>query len=250
MRTVDPVQAVGKMEILAIKVTGMTGADTEVARHGNDHLRRIRGGNRNSDALKAERGASQNGSVNPVEREDKIVQQIRANVIRIAERYTLIAVAIAVPCLNQIHAAHGRSVRVLGEKVPAVEPVAGQVVIQATHGLVFVIDLRKIVGDEGIGARRTRNVVQQLYRDRIQTANRNNITRKWLLRGGIHELPLHAREVALPLRIGQHRGGVRERDVGPPSAPPNWLRFSRSCEAAKKLRAFRSPLRRNSKALP
>src|SRR5262245_49012829 len=38
--------------------------------------------------------------------------------------------------------------------------------------------------------------------------------------------------------------------TGPPKVPPNWLRFSVSWLAAKKLRAFKEPLRRNSNTLP
>src|SRR5262244_3270983 len=33
--------------------------------------------------------------------------------------------------------------------------------------------------------------------------------------------------------------------IGPPMVPPNWFRFRPSWDAAKKLRAFRSLLRRN-----
>src|SRR5262249_29021579 len=38
--------------------------------------------------------------------------------------------------------------------------------------------------------------------------------------------------------------------IGAPSVPPNWLRRSVSCAAAKKLRALKSPLRTNSNRSP
>ena len=38
--------------------------------------------------------------------------------------------------------------------------------------------------------------------------------------------------------------------MGPPIAPPNWLRFSVSCVGAKKFLALKSPLRTNSNTSP
>src|SRR5882672_10048163 len=89
MRALDPVNAVGNMEILAIEVAGMAGVNAEVAGYCNHQLRRRGGSDVNSDVLRTERSAATNLSVVAVIGNNQVVQYGWAEVYRVAEGCTL-----------------------------------------------------------------------------------------------------------------------------------------------------------------
>src|SRR5215467_495197 len=100
-----------------------------------------------------------------------------------------------------------------GIEVAAVNPVFSEVVVDAAHGLLLAVPLRKIVRDQRVRTARSRNILQKLEADRIEAAQRNDIPGNRLTSQRVNQLAAQTREIAGALGVAQNGCGVGQRHV-------------------------------------